>query len=63
LGFIPKTYLHLNMDLRGPVRYEDGSECALGEGLELVAELPCESVPQAGRYNVEHMGVHTEPDE
>lgn len=51
------------MDLQGPIHYEDGSECALGEGPVLAAELPCESAPQAGRYNVEHKGVHTEPDE
>jgi hypothetical protein len=28
-----------------------------------VAVLPYVSAPLAGRYNAEHMGVHTEPDE
>ena len=51
------------MDLQGPAHCEDGSGCVLGEGPVLVVELPCESAPQVGRYNVEHMGVHTEPDE
>jgi len=51
------------MDLQGLVHCEDESGCAGGEGPILVAELPYESAPLAGRYNVVHKGVHTEPDE
>jgi len=63
LRLISNTYLHSNMDLQEPAHCEDGSGCASGEGPVLAAELPCESAPQAGRYNVEHTGVRTEPAE
>ena len=63
LRLISRTYLHSNMDLQGPAHCVDGNGCALGEGPVLAAELPCESAPPAGRYNVEHTGVRTEPAE